>query len=220
MKLFDHTNPRHLQILKEELQYVKQLIELNSGQMANMYMRGTFSIIYRDDEYKNTNEMQDFVAGVVNASSTDKDDILNALRDYSKTNPEKMQDLNIQISKMAEPIHPRISSTNSSLTADTYAAWQGRGGWQGDQLWNQGVTRFTYVIDTDKKTGESIPRFLNIACIQQIYQKDEDIIIEMTDYSEVRVINTNIHVFMDRFVQFDIYNKLKEKGFYDITRII
>ena len=66
--------------------------------------------------------------------------------------------------------------------------------------WNQGVTRFIYVIDTEKKTGVVTPRFLNIACIQQVYQKDEDIIIEMTDYSEVRVVNTNIQVFMDRFI--------------------
>ena len=60
--------------------------------------------------------------------------------------------------------------------------------------------RFIYIVDTDKKTGNETPRFLNIACILQIFQKDEDVIIEMTDYTEIRIINTNIQVFMERFV--------------------
>lgn len=66
--------------------------------------------------------------------------------------------------------------------------------------WNQGVTRFTFIIDTDLKTGKETPRYLNIACIQQIYQKGEDVFIEMLDYTEMCVKNTNINVFMDRFI--------------------
>ena len=97
-----------------------------------MYMRGIFSIIFRDSDFKNTNSMQDFIAGVVNATSTDKDDILNALKDYARANPEKMQDLNIEISKMAEPLRPTKFSATSALTPDAYKDGQGRGGWQGD----------------------------------------------------------------------------------------
>ena len=108
-----------------------QLIE-SDQQTANMYMRGIFSIIYRDTDYKNTNELQDFIAGVVNATSTDKDDILNALKDYARANPEKMQELNIQISKMTEPLRPTKFNTTSALTPDAYKSGQGRGGWQGD----------------------------------------------------------------------------------------
>lgn len=135
MKLFDHTNPRHIQILREELSRAKKiLVETDRQQfiMANSSMRGIFSIIYRDDEFKNTNEMQDYVAGVVNSKSTDKDDILTALRQYAKDNPEKMMEFNIEIQKMSEPIHSNNASGTSSLDADTYKAWQGRGGWQGD----------------------------------------------------------------------------------------
>lgn len=135
MKLFDHTNPRHIQILREELSRAKKiLVETDRQQfiMANSSMRGIFSIIYRDDEFKNTNEMQDYVAGVVNSKSTDKDDILTALRQYAKDNPEKMMEFNIEIQKMSEPIHSNNTSGTSSLDADTYKAWQGRGGWQGD----------------------------------------------------------------------------------------
>ena len=130
ISLFDHTNPRHIEILREEITRAKKIIKEN--QFANMYMRAIFSIIYRDMDFKNTNEMQDFIAGVVGAKSTDKDDILNALKEYTRTNPDKMQDLNIEISKMAEPTRPTKFTTNSSLDADSYKAGQGKGGWQGD----------------------------------------------------------------------------------------
>ena len=130
MKIFDHNNPRHLEILQEELYRAKKILIESDQQTANMYMRGIFSIIYRDTDFKNTNELQDFIAGVVNATSTDKDDILNALKDYARANPEKMQELNIQISKMAEPLRP--TKFSSTLTPDAYKSGQGRGGWQGD----------------------------------------------------------------------------------------
>ena len=81
IQIFDHTNPRHIQILREEISRAKKIVTEN--QEANMYMRAIFSIIYRNTDFKNTNAMQDFIAGVVNASSTDKDDILNALKDYT-----------------------------------------------------------------------------------------------------------------------------------------
>jgi hypothetical protein len=48
--------------------------------------------------------------------------------------------------------------------------------------------------------GKETPRFLNIACIQQVFQQGEDVYIEMTDYTEKRIVNTNIQVFMDRFI--------------------
>ena len=132
MKIFDYNNPRHLEILQEELYRAKKILIESDQQTANMYMRGIFSIIYRDTDYKNTNELQDFIAGVVNATSTDKDDILNALKDYTRANPEKMQELNIQISKMAEPLHPTKFNTTSALDADSYRAGRGRDGFQGD----------------------------------------------------------------------------------------
>jgi len=129
MKLFDHTNPRHIEILREELQRAKRILSESDVNMANMFMRATFSIIYRDSDFKNTNEMQDFVAGVVNATSTDKDDILNALKQYAKENPEKMQELNIEVKNMAEPLRPQTSGTNSSLTPDVYKSY---GPYKGD----------------------------------------------------------------------------------------
>jgi hypothetical protein len=129
MKIFDHTNPRHIEILREELHRAKRILTETNAQMANMFMRATFSIIFRDSDFKNTNEMQDFIAGVVNATSTDKDDILNALKQYAKENPEKMQELNMEVSKMAEPLRPQKSGTNSTLTPDAYKSY---GPYKGD----------------------------------------------------------------------------------------
>ena len=65
--------------------------------------------------------------------------------------------------------------------------------------WNQGVARFIFIIDTDQ-TGKQTPRFLNISCIQQVFQRGNDVFIEMTDYTEMCVKDTNINVFMDRFI--------------------
>jgi len=129
MKIFDHTNPDHIRILREEIARAKRIMSEADAGMANMFMRATFSIIYRDGEFKNTNEMQDFVAGIVNATSTDKDDILAALKQYAKENPEKMQELNITIKDMAEPLRPQKSGTNSSLTPDAYKSY---GPYKGD----------------------------------------------------------------------------------------
>ena len=55
------------------------------------------------------------------------------------------------------------------------------------------------VIDTDKK-GIGTKRFININHIQQVYQQDNDIIIELSNYYDIRIINQNLDVFMDRFI--------------------
>jgi hypothetical protein len=50
------------------------------------------------------------------------------------------------------------------------------------------------------KLGEQELRFVNKNHIQQAWQKDNDVIIELSDYTEIKVCNENIHKFMDRFV--------------------
>lgn len=54
-------------------------------------------------------------------------------------------------------------------------------------------------INTSDKNKETVLKFVNIDHIQQIYQVGSDIILELTDYTKLTVINQNIHVFMDRF---------------------
>jgi hypothetical protein len=55
-------------------------------------------------------------------------------------------------------------------------------------------------ITITNKLGELELRFVNKNHIQQCWQKDNDIIIELSDYTEIKVCNENIHKFMDRFV--------------------
>jgi hypothetical protein len=50
------------------------------------------------------------------------------------------------------------------------------------------------------KLGEQELRFVNKNHIQQAWQKDNDVIIELSDYTEIKVCNENIHKFMERFV--------------------
>jgi hypothetical protein len=44
-------------------------------------------------------------------------------------------------------------------------------------------------------------RYVNCACIQQIYQHDNIIYMELDGYTTLKVSDQNIHAFMDRFVQ-------------------
>jgi len=65
--------------------------------------------------------------------------------------------------------------------------------------WNQGVARFIMVNDTDKQ-GIVTRRFINVNHIQQIYQQDSDVIIELSNYYDIRIADQNLDVFMDRFI--------------------
>jgi len=55
------------------------------------------------------------------------------------------------------------------------------------------------VIDTDK-TGKQTKRFINVNQIQQVYQRDQDVIIDLIDYTEICIVNQHLDVFMDRFI--------------------
>ena len=50
------------------------------------------------------------------------------------------------------------------------------------------------------KLGELELRFVNKNHIQQAWQKENDVIIELSDYTEIKICNENIHKFMERFV--------------------
>jgi hypothetical protein len=133
MKIFDPKDKRHIEILREELKRAKFIIESDrdGGMDARMLMRGIWSIIYRDSEYKNTNEMQDFIAKVTKATSTDQDDLRVALENFAKQYPDKMDKLNQAITHMSQPIH-NTKQTLGGPTPDEYSANKGRGGYQGD----------------------------------------------------------------------------------------
>jgi len=47
--------------------------------------------------------------------------------------------------------------------------------------------------------NETIIKYINIDHIQQIYANGDDIVLELTNYTQIVVKNQNINVFMDRF---------------------
>ena len=54
-------------------------------------------------------------------------------------------------------------------------------------------------VQITEKTGIVSTKFLNTYCIQTVWQDNVDIIIELTDYTTLRLCNQNIDIFMDRF---------------------
>jgi hypothetical protein len=59
-----------------------------------------------------------------------------------------------------------------------------------------------YVIELHGKHEKAEPelRFVNRNHIMQVWQENEDVIIELSDYGKLKIQNENIHKFMDRFV--------------------
>ena len=55
-------------------------------------------------------------------------------------------------------------------------------------------------LSITNKLGELELRFVNKNHIQQVWQQNDDVIIELSDYTEIKDCNENIHKFMDRFV--------------------
>ena len=57
------------------------------------------------------------------------------------------------------------------------------------------------LINVITNNGTEQPRYINRACIQQIYQHEDFIYIELDGYTTLKVAGQNINAFMDRFVQ-------------------
>jgi hypothetical protein len=59
-----------------------------------------------------------------------------------------------------------------------------------------------HVIELHGKHEKAQPelRFVNRNHIMQVWQENEDVIIELSDYGKLKIQNENIHKFMDRFV--------------------
>ena len=57
------------------------------------------------------------------------------------------------------------------------------------------------LVNVITNNGTEQPRYVNCACIQQIYQHDDIIYMELDGYTTLKVTGQNLHAFMDRFVQ-------------------
>jgi len=61
-------------------------------------------------------------------------------------------------------------------------------------------TDFVAITVISDKGTESI-QFINQTHIQRVYEEKTNIIIELTDYTTLKVKSDNIYAFMDRFVR-------------------
>ena len=191
MKIFNFNNPKHVQILKEELRRARKILrEYNEAEIwkrltmqqreellnsvddemgpdfadeyaetdwlqipdavtnridiskyttdyvksidksALSYARGIFDIIYDNDRYKNTKQLQDFIAKEIGSTSTDADALKLALMQYARDNSANMMKLNIETQKMAEP---KIATTGGGFGGETRPSTNPFNfGWTGD----------------------------------------------------------------------------------------
>lgn len=80
---------------------------------ANMYQRGIYNIINDESRFKNTKELQDYVAKQIGSSATNPETLKTDLQKYASQYPGKMQQFNIDVQRMSQPIHsPSSSNTN------------------------------------------------------------------------------------------------------------
>ena len=181
MKIFDINNPKHVQILKEELVRARRILrEYNEADIwkrltvqqreellsnvdddmgpdfaseyaetdwmqipdavtnrinlskftgdyarsidksALSYARGIFAIIFDEARFKNTKQLQDFIARKVGASSIEPESLKMALMQYARDNSAKMMDLNIETQRMSIPTTPYISGGSKDKTICDY----------------------------------------------------------------------------------------------------
>ncbi len=52
-----------------------------------------------------------------------------------------------------------------------------------------------------KDDGTKQLRFINYDHIIQVYEENENVFIELTEYTTYKIEVTNIHTFMDRFIR-------------------
>ena len=95
-----------------------------------MLFRSIFDIIYDDAKYKNTKQLQDFIAKEINSDSTDPESLKMALMQYARDNSANMMKLNIETQKMAEP---KIATTGVGFGGETRPSTNPFNfGWTGD----------------------------------------------------------------------------------------
>lgn len=137
--IFDEKNPRHIQILREELRRAKRIIaeqeERGTEDWANstiaskdptfgrVLYRGALDIMKRDA--KNTRHydalLSQYLRNVNKAT----------IEDLTVREMENFWDKLVAFKNKLNPPH-QYDTTKSALTPDAYKDGQGRGGWQGD----------------------------------------------------------------------------------------
>lgn len=73
-------------------------------------------------------------------------------------------------------------------------------------MYIRGLKRFDMVqpvkfirLEVTDKHGNVQIKFVNVNHIQIIYEFENDVIVELADYTQFKICNQNILIFMDRF---------------------
>ena len=193
MKIFDIKNPKHVQILKEELRRAKRILrEYNEADIwkrltvtqreellqsvdtemgpdfaseyaetewleipdavtnridiskytadyvkgvdksALTFARGIFAIIFDEARFKNTKQLQNFIAKKIGAASTDAESLKMALMQYARDNSAEMMNLNIEIQRMAQPTTPYTVGGSGETKPSRNPFFGGGAEWTGD----------------------------------------------------------------------------------------
>jgi hypothetical protein len=131
--IFDHKNPRHMQILREELVRAKKIMEdigngydpdtllaIKDKNLGRPLYRGLSAMMQEDPRYNAL--LSNFLRRVDKA----------ALEDLTVAEIDKFFTLFIRFKEKLNPSSNRSGDGSSNLDADSYHDGQGRGGWQGD----------------------------------------------------------------------------------------
>ena len=136
--IFDERNPKHIQILREELARAKRIItEEERGtdswatstiaskdpQFGRVLYRGAKDIMSRDkeNEPRYNRLLARYLENIGKA----------IMEDMTVREMENFHDLLIKFKNKLNPAK-QFDPNNSALTPDAYKDGQGRGGWQGD----------------------------------------------------------------------------------------
>ena len=99
---------------------------------ALSYARGIFAIIFDEARFKNTKQLQAFVAKKVGAVSNEPESLKMALMQYARDNSAKMMDLNVETQQMAVPTTPYMRGGSGETKPSRDPFFGGGAEWTGD----------------------------------------------------------------------------------------
>lgn len=130
--IFDHTNPAHIKILREELLYVKNLLREDANKNTRTLIRGILNMIADNGRYENTAQVREMLKNELNSVDSSINSIeiaLNALATYNANAIIQIQSKlgKMLKSKTSQVWRPATGGTDASVNRD----WRG-GSWTGD----------------------------------------------------------------------------------------
>lgn len=140
MKLFDFNDPRHVEILREELQRAKRIIKEHSRRTiaeglphnADLYYRGIMHMLRdKENQFANTAEVAVWLKDQISGTDDDLKTLNDELYQYATENPTKMMALRVDVGNKLQERNP---STGIKVSVNPYDMPGGKpnNGWTGD----------------------------------------------------------------------------------------